>query len=175
MRTWRPETRARRPKQDTQCTAAQAQKKAPLTRSRRACPSRGSCPRSYSRSGRSRSRGTCGGKGLEEVESTSSGLLLPGRTTSHDAQVRELPASTRRTNGRRRLGAASVAGLPTASAWSWPALTTLHTGCSARPSPSPPKVAALISGRLHSRWPRSQARIGLRSAEEAHEEQKECA
>ena len=109
---------------------------------------------------------------FEEVEATSSGLLLPARTTSCDTPVRVIPASTTRPDGRLRLGAASVAALPTLLAWSWPVPTTLHTGCSARPSPSPPKVAALISGQLDSRWSRSQARFAVRRASEARKEQK---
>ena len=71
----------------------------------------------------------------EEVDTTSSGLLLPAHTTSHDVNIRVRPASTTLPDACRRLEAATVAVPPTTSAWCWSAPRTLHTGCSAEPSP----------------------------------------
>ena len=61
--------------------------KAPRIRSPRSSASRGSWPRCGSRSGRAWTRHTWGGKGFDEVDETSSGLLQPARATSHDVDV----------------------------------------------------------------------------------------
>jgi hypothetical protein len=82
--------------------------KAPRIRSRRPSASRGSWPRCGSRSGRAWTRHTCGGKGFEEVDETSSGLLQPARATSHDVHVQSAASLNEHLDSRRWLAAANV-------------------------------------------------------------------
>ena len=60
-------------------------------------------------------------KVLEEAESASSGLLLPARTRSHNTHVRGQATAKTLPDGRRRLGAATVAVPPATLAWCWSA------------------------------------------------------
>lgn len=119
-------TSARRSKHDAKQANKRGANKAPRIRSRRPSASRGSWPRCGSRSGRAWTRHTCGGKGYEEVDETSSGLLQPARATSHDVDVRAPPASMRHLDSHRWLAAANVPVKAATSTWSWPAPTTLH-------------------------------------------------